>query len=128
MTPVLDGPLGRVAKTLIGTFGAPATLSRRGAPLYDTTTGKSTTAETSSITCSVVWEEFSIREIDGTTIKHGDRKALVSRLAIGYQPNPERDLLTEGGQTYRVLRLLGYPTGAEEAAYSLHVRPVPAGG
>ncbi len=123
---ILDGPMGKLARNLIDTFGAPATLSRKGAPLYDTATGQTATPETSSDSCSVVYEEFSAREIDGTLVRLGDRKGIVSRLKIGYEPEPNLDTLTEGSKTWMIVRLIGYPTGAEEAAYSLHLRP--AGG
>jgi hypothetical protein len=121
---ILDGPMGKLAQTLIGTFGAPATISRKGEPGYDTATGQSTADETESITCSVAWEEYHAREIDGTLVKTGDRKALVSRLELGYEPEAMRDALTSGGKAYRIVRVLGYPSGAEEAAYTLQVRQI----
>lgn len=120
---ILDGSMGKLAKNLIDTFGAPATLSRKGAPLYDTETGDTETPEDSSIACTVVYEDFRAHEIDGTLIRFGDRKGLVSRLKIGYEPEPNLDTLTEGGKTWKIVRLIGYPSGAEEAAYSLHLRP-----
>lgn len=121
---ILDGPMGTLAKSMVKQFGRAATISQKGAPEYDTTTGKTTAAESSSISCHVVLTEFTVREIDGTLVEHGDRKGIVSRLAVGYEPTINRDTLTEGGRTWKILRVLGYSSGAQEAAYELHLRRV----
>ena len=117
----LDRPMGRLAKTLLKKFGRAAVLKRAGAAAYDTPTGRAFASNT-DITCEVVFEEFSESQHDGTLVQAGDRKALVSRIRIGVQPTPDSDTLVEGGRTWRIVQVLGYSSGAEEAAYSLHVR------
>lgn len=118
----LDGAMGKLAQTMVQKFGRPATISRKGEGFRDSTLGKTTHAETSSISCHVVLNEFNVREIDGTLVQHGDRKGIVSRLAVGYEPTINRDTLTEGGREWKILRLIGYSSGEQEAAYELHLR------
>lgn len=116
--------MGGVAKTLLGTFGRSASLVRPGAGgAYDPATGTITGASTAvTYPCEIVFDEFSEGQIDGTLIKAGDRKALVSRLRVGVEPIPNSDYLTEGGRTWQIVRVMGYSSGAQEAAYNLQIR------
>lgn len=119
---ILDKPMGKLAKTLTSKFGRSATLKHvAGRPLYNTATG--TVSETAtSISCTVVFGEFTEKQIDGTLVKQGDRKAVVSRLDINVEPAPDKSVLIEGGRTWKIVRVIGYSSGAQEAAYELHVR------
>lgn len=121
MPGALDKAMGKVAKTLIGTLGRSATLRRAPAPEAGYT-GSAPAGSSTDYPCEVALTEFDDRQIDGTTIRLGDRKALVSRLRLGFEPKPDRDTLIESGRTWRVLRVLGISSGAQEAAYVLHVR------
>jgi hypothetical protein len=117
----LDKPMGRVAKTLLKKFGRSAVLRRGGPAAYDTPTGYAN-ASTTDIPCEVVFEEFSEGQHDGTLVQVGDRRAIVSRLRIGVEPKPDADKLVEGGRVWRIVRVIGFSSGASEAAYQLHVR------
>jgi hypothetical protein len=118
---VLDGVFGTLAQTLIGQFGRTATLTR--APAGESGyTGQAPAGSATVYPCSIVFEEYADSQVDGTVIKRGDRKAIVSRLALGTAPLPDRDTLTEGGRAWRIVRVLGYSSGEQEAAYSLQVR------
>ena len=119
---VLDGPMAAVAKTMVGTFGRPATLKRYSAAAYDDSTGKSSGGTPTDVSCSVVFEEFAQSQIDGTLIRAGDRKAIVSRSELGAEPRPDRDEMVIGGQTWRIVRVVGHSSGEQEAAYTLHLR------
>jgi hypothetical protein len=121
---ILDGPMGQLAATLTGQFGRPATLRRPGSGgSYSPTTGTITGgAAEGNYPCSVVFEEFGEGQIDGTLVQLGDRKAIVARQTLGVEPVPQSDTLLEGGRTWQIVRVMGYSSGAQEAAYSLHVR------
>lgn len=116
--------MGQVARTLVGTFGRSATLRRPGGGGgYNPATGLiEAPGSSTDYTCEVVFEDFAQAQIDGTLVRAGDRKALVSRLRLGTEPVPQSDVLIEGGRTWQIVRLLGYSSGAQEAAYTLHVR------
>lgn len=120
---VLDGPMGQLASQLLGTFGRPATLVRGGAGTYSPEQGRTMAVEAAaSFACHVVFAEFAVSQLDGTVVRLGDRKAIVSRLALGTEPRPSSDTLTVDGVTWRIVRVEGYSSGEQEAAYSLHVR------
>jgi len=121
MTGVLDVALGSVARTLTKTFGRSATLKHGGSAAFSTTTGD-VTMSSADYACEVVFSEYHERQFDGTLVKRGDRKAIVSRLRLGVEPVPDRDTLVEGGRTWRIVNVKGYSSGAQEAAYELQVR------
>lgn len=118
---ILDAPMGALARNLIGTFGRPATITRKGESFYDTSTGRALHDE-SEVACSVVIEAFAAGLVDGTIVQQGDVKGIVSGAEVGYKPVPARDTLTEGGRTWQIVNVIGYSSGAREAAYSLHLR------
>lgn len=118
---VLDGPMGQVAASLLGTFGRAATLRRAPSNEIEYTGIESEGAAT-TYPCSVVFEEFNESRIDGSTVQQGDRKAIVARSTLTVQPNPTTDVLIEGGRTWRIVGVTGYSSGSQEAAYALHVR------
>jgi hypothetical protein len=121
---ILDAPMGALAQNLIATFGRPATLRRPGTGgEYDATTGQIEGAQgPTDVPCQVVFEEFGEHQIDGTLIQAGDRKAIVSRVTLGTEPVPQSDTLVEGDNTWQILRVEGFSSGAFEAAYAMHVR------
>lgn len=121
----LDSALGQVAKTLVKFGGRPATLVRPGpGGAYVPATGRVTGAspDTLSYPCEVVFAEYSASQIDGTLIRAGDRRAIVSRLRLGTEPVPNSDTLVEGGRTWQIVRLVGYSSGSQEAAFECQVR------
>lgn len=119
---ILDAPMAAVAKTLTGTFGRPATLKVYLPPLYDDSTGATSSGTPTEVSCSVVLSEYTDHQIDGTLIKAGDRKAIVSRSEIATKPVPDRDTLVIGSETWRIVRVTGYSSGESEAAYELQLR------
>lgn len=120
---ILDQPMGKLAKSLIGKFGRSATLKRSSTAYYDASVGKNRATSPTDVSCTVVITEFEQREVDGSLVKAGDRKGLVSASALGnVEPVANRDTLVEGGRTWQIVRFIGYSSGAQEAAYELHLR------
>lgn len=118
----LDKAMGKVAKRLVKAFGRPAVLRHvTAAPTYNPPTGRAH-APTTDITCEVVFEEFGQGQLDGTLVQAGDRKAIVARMRIDVEPTGGADVLIEGGRTWRIVRVIGYSSGEQEAAYTLQVR------
>lgn len=119
---VLDGPMGALAQTMIGQFGRPAIIRRAGESRFDTSNLRVTTGDW-DVHCSVVMTDFAESEVDGTLIQRGDRKAMVSRLKIGFEPVPNSDRLVEGGRVWTIVGpVKGFSSGEKEAAYELQVR------
>jgi hypothetical protein len=121
---VLDGPMGKVAQTLIGTFGRPAVLKRAGdfEGYNPSTLNVEPGISPTEIPCEVTFVRFEETSLDGTLVQQGDRAALVSRERIGTEPIPGSDKLTESGSTWDVVAVSGVSSGAEEAMYALHLR------
>ena len=124
---ILDGPMGKLAKTLIDDVqlgSRAATLTRPGSDgAYNPATGQiEGGGSPQAFTCRVVFDEFSEAQIDGTLVQAGDRKAIVARETLGTEPVPQSDTLTEDGRTWQIMRVIGYSSGAQEAAYTLHLR------
>lgn len=120
--------MGAMAKTLVRAFGRAATIERPGTTSYDPTTGTASATGALSVACEVTLTNFEERQVDGTLVQEGDRKAMVSRLRLeddggaGFVPVPSVDALVEGGRTWKIVGVLGISSGDEEAMFILHVR------
>jgi hypothetical protein len=121
---LLDGPMAQVANQLVGTFGRPASLRRySSADYYNPETLKVEAAALPTDTpCSVAFVRFEETSLDTTLIQDGDRAAIVPRLSVTTQPVPNSDELVEGGRVGEIVRVGGISSGAQEAAYELHLR------
>ncbi len=118
---VLDGPMAKVANTLVGTFGRAATFKDYPEPTYRVPTGTAITTPT-DISCKVSVQEFHDSQIDGTLIKRGDRLFIVARSDLGVEPAANRDEIVVDGKTWSIVGVKGLSSGEQEAAYELHVR------
>lgn len=121
----LDGAMGKLARKVIRQFGRSCVVVRKGEGFYDHSLGRDTHPEIERIACHAAITSYSEREIDGTLIQQGDRRALVGRTALGYEPTPMVDTLIEGGRTWLIVRLSGFSSGSQEAAYELQLRRAP---
>lgn len=93
---VLDGPLRAVAKNLARTFGREGTIEYVSTGGYNTTTGTAGQSTTSETVQGAV-ENYSSREIDGTTVLRGDLKWTIAAKDID-EPRPN-DLVDFGEET-----------------------------
>lgn len=121
----LDGAMGKLARKVIRQFGRSCVVVRKGDGFYDHSLGRDTRDEIERIPCHAAITSYGEREIDGTLIQQGDRRALVSRQALGYEPTPMADTLIEGGRTWLIVRLSAFSSGSQEAAYELQLRRAP---
>lgn len=120
----LDGPMAKVARTLVKFGGRPAVLHRPGAGgEYAARSGTITGADTpTQINCHAAISDYLDRQIDGTLIRRGDRRAIVSRLEINATPVANSWTLVENGRTWQILNVRGYTSGEQEAAFELQLR------
>ena len=118
---ILDGPMGQLAQNLLGTFGGShgtAALDRAVSSEYDPETRKVETVWTAYV-CNVVVDEYRASQIDGTLIKAGDKKALIARLDVGFEPTAGKDRLRIGNEQWEIVDVGSDPV---RATYSLQVR------
>ena len=90
----------------------------KGATSYNPATGAVTEGSQSDETVSFVFAGFTIDEIDGTTIKSSDMKALIPFSNISATPKVE-DYLTENSVRWNVM---GKRKDPADALWILHVR------
>jgi hypothetical protein len=120
---ILDGPMGRLADTLTRQFGRVVYVVRPGSEEYDPATGRPGRLNLPvRVPVTAVIEDYVASEIDGTLILAGDRKALVPRVQLGFEIVPGADKLLVGGEEWSIVRVVGYSSGDQEAAYTLQVR------
>lgn len=103
--------------------GMSMTLTRASgsAPTYDTATGVATPVSSATYTvrgCRPY--PYSLAEIDGTHIRHGDLRVLLS--AIGAVMPKPGDTLTIGSTAYRVMAASSIAPASVDIVYDVRVR------
>jgi hypothetical protein len=115
----LDAPLRSVAKSLIGQFGTPGTITRVTPGRYNIQAG--TQAETTSTTSvSGVVGAFKHYEI-GAEIRATDRKWVVAASDVAFVPDVD-DRVTIGSTSYRIVRTREVQATDQAAVYELALR------
>ena len=118
---ILDGAMAQLAQNLLGTFGGshgPAVVDRAVSSGYDPDTREVSTVWTAHV-CKAVVEEYHAKQIDGTLIKAGDKRVLIARLDVGFEPTAGKDRLRLGQEQWEIIRVESDPV---RATYSLQVR------
>ena len=72
---------------LLADFGSNLTLSRVSATVYAPSTGLMTAGTTTNFTIRAVFINYEDKNVDGTVVRAGDRRLLVS--AVGSQTPPQ---------------------------------------
>jgi hypothetical protein len=120
MSPTaLDGPLRNVAKALLGQFGKPGLVEYLSTGTYNPTTGEASQS-TSRATVSGVVEDYSAKEIDGTTVLRGDLKWTIPAKDVT-RPAPN-DMVTLDDVRYTVITSRSHYSGEQEALYQVQLR------
>lgn len=121
MPGALDKAARAAAKIAVGIAGRTAILRTKPAAEAHYT-GTAPTGTPTDYPCEVVISEWDESQVDGTLVKAGDRKALVSALRIGVEPTQDRDVLVMNGVDWRVVGVRAIASGEQEAAFWLHIR------
>lgn len=112
-----------LASRLVEKFGADAIISRSTGGTYNPVTFVTTGATVTSDTTKAVVEEYRAHEVDGETIRYGDKKILIplSDLTNLSAPVPN-DTISILGATYRIINVEGVSSGDAIVAYSVQAR------
>lgn len=108
------------AAALLASYGQGMVLTRITKGAHDPGTGTPTAGVTQTWTGSGVELEFDNRTIDGTLIKAGDKRILLSAPNVA-QPK-SGDTLTFGGETWRVQDAKIIKPGTTSVLYDVQVR------
>jgi hypothetical protein len=74
----IDTMLARDTGLLLRDFGSALTLARPGVGTYDPATGKTSTPTATTFTVRGVFINYEDKNVDGTVVRAGDRRLLVS--------------------------------------------------
>ena len=113
--------LAATTARLLTAYGASATLTRVRPGSYDPDTGAVAAGTTATYTGSAAVFDYEQRDIDGTTIKHGDRKMYLQAIAITPQTG---DLVSFGGSVFTVLASRPTNPAGTVVLHELQVRGV----
>lgn len=108
------------ASALIAEYGVLMTLSQETAGGYDPATGSLTTS-TNTYPAYGVKLGYKRPDIDGTLVKVGDMKVLLSVDGLTVEPSTT-DTLTIGGIDWKILRVDPLEPGDTTIMYTLQVR------
>jgi hypothetical protein len=111
-------------KYLIDTHGKPLTYTVKGNPTYDPETGTVSGSDT-DYTVQVYFYNYNLRDVDGTNIQSGDRRAVMPLVdTVGSSiPEPEPgDQLSGEGDKVSVVSVAKIMSGMSAVCYMCQVR------
>jgi len=121
----LDALFTDLASSLVGDFGAPATLSQITPGTYDPNTGTSGAGTTVNTTCSAVLDASSMTglgyQFGPDLVQEGSQKALLAGKGLAVMPEPG-DILTLAGVPWVIDAVRPTYSGAVAVLYELLVR------
>jgi hypothetical protein len=112
--------LSQTAEQLVDTFGVYVIWLPVSAAKYDPQEGEQS-ASRSAITVKGVWVDYRRGEVDGDTIRFGDRALILAARSTDGEPMPD-DLIRYGGSTYRIVTVVPTQATDEIAMYELQLR------
>jgi hypothetical protein len=116
------------AQRMIRKWGLQVTLTRTTPGAYDPATGSTGAASTATYSGFAFRENFALRDIDGTLIKHGDVRLLIAPMqADGTAmpvPQTATDVLTFDGTSYTVVGPDPFKPANESVFFYVHARGV----
>jgi hypothetical protein len=81
-----------------------------------------TTSDFTETTTKMVFDTFKLREMDDTIVKSGDVKVYVSAVSLGTVEPAVGDILVDGTQEYRLMRVLHFKPNEDSIAFEMHAR------
>jgi len=111
--------LAATVLSLITEYGEAITLTRTSEGAYNSATGTTGAATTTTYTGYGVPEDYQAREIDGEIIQRSDSRLYVN--AISTTPVPG-DTVTLASGTIRIINIYRYVVNAVNVLYELQIR------
>lgn len=118
-----------LADRMLRKYGAVVTLTRTTQGAYSSATSTTGSPTTTVTLGTAVRENYSIKEVDGTRIKDGDVRLIVSPKTRGGaafpEPAPSTDVLSFGGRNYTVVSVDPWSyNGAENVGFAVQARGI----
>lgn len=109
------------ADEMLAEFGQKVTIKRIISGDYDPATSSAPTTTTLQAGTAVVLD-FGIKDVDGTLIKTGDKRMLLS--AVGISPPQVDDIVTFGTSTCQIKNSNAFDPAGTVVFYDVHLRGV----
>lgn len=109
------------AKKLITKYGSAMTLRRVTSDTYNPSTGMTAAGTSTDYACRGLTQDYTMREIDGTNIRFGDKKVLVSASGLAILPI-SGDILVSGSNSYSVISVNALAPGEVAVLYTVQAR------
>lgn len=109
------------ATTQIADKGRSITLIHKNQGSYNSATDSISGQSSSSETVSAVFTEYDQKDIDGTLIKAGDKRAMISASGIASAPDTA-DQVTDGSLKYSIISVSTIQPGGTPLIYYLQLR------
>jgi hypothetical protein len=81
-----------------------------------------TQASFTDTSVKMVFDTFKLREMDDTIVKAGDQKIYASSKSLGIVEPAVGDILVDGAQEYRLMRVLHFKPNEDSIAFEMHAR------
>ncbi len=113
--------MAEVADELLSEFGQTATVGVPGAQTLNTTTGIKTPTYTNHTVTAAVFD-YPQKLIDGSLIKVGDKRVLVSAVGITFSPAPLQKFTDVNGLEYKVINARAVAPAGQSVLWILQVQ------
>lgn len=114
------------AERLLAKYGAAVTLTRTVPGAYDPATGLTAAPTVTTYTGTAFRENYSLKDIDGTLVKRGDVRFLVSPFQTDGtdmpQPATDTDVITFASTAYQVIGVDPFNFSGEAVAFYVQAR------
>ncbi len=120
MTAFYDN-LQATADALLADKGQTCTLGVVTSGAYDPATGASTPSTASETVTAAVFD-FPLRMIDGSLIRQGDKKVLMSAYGLTATPKPADTFTDAAGSVYTIVNAKATAPGGTVVLWTLQVR------
>lgn len=119
----LSDRMGKLTAKLAGKYGASAVITRTYPGTFDPSTQAEVSGGCHTDEVSAVIQEFRAHEINGETIRYGDKKILVpkSDLQNLVEPQPD-DIIEVNDQKYRIVESRAISAGDKFVGFSIQAR------
>ncbi len=113
--------IAAVADDLLAEFGATCILAVPGAGTYDPATGTKSNGSSTDHNITAVVLNFPQKYIDGTLIKTGDKRVILSSVGLAVDPEPGH-VFIDGGGSNKVITAKAVAPAGSAVIWILQVR------
>ena len=112
----------RAVREKLKSAGYQVTLRRPGSETFDPVTGETVPGIPVDYTAYVLEQSYRIDQIDGTLVKRGDRKFMLTLEDMSKTPQPASDTLVVSGKVLSIIAADPFQPGGVPIYYTVQAR------